>query len=110
MERRKGNGKGAGKDGAITGRTRGLDGAVEGRKRGLTGGKRECGGSCFLKKRIRFVCEARKSYPERKVGQLVLAPSAGLAMAASASAASASADSASACFALVIYLLLKEKE
>ena len=110
MERRKGNGEGSGKDGAITGRTRGFDGAVEGRKRGLTGGKRGGGGSFFLKKRSRFVWGARKSYPQMKVGQLVLAPSAGLAMAASASVASASAASASACFAFVSYLLLKEKE
>ena len=110
MERRKGNGKGAGKDGAITGRTRGLDGAVEGRKRGLTGGKRGSGGSFFLKKGVDLFGELKKSYPQRKVGQLVLAPSAGLAMAASASVASASAASASACFALVSYLLLKEKE
>ena len=30
----------------------------------------------FLKKRSRFVWGARKSYPQGKVGQLVLAPSA----------------------------------
>ena len=51
-ERRKGNGKGAGKDGAITGRTRGLDGAVKGRKRGLTRGNWEGGGAVRGNKKV----------------------------------------------------------